>query len=216
MRASTTSAFPSRSLLTGLALCALLAGCASQSTPASYQSGRSDTENDAQNSARAQHTHAASQLQFGFGKDAVAEQPRTADQQLIESRQVRELVEPRTFLGTVSCSPTDALCVPLRTTLTTAPSGVWRMRIEAADRSAPTHATSGCWYQVGSQPNRIILQLSNEAILAELSFLNNNQMKVQTFNQQRPTLETLLSRQADIDPISELDDRPAPECHRAQ
>lgn len=215
MRASTSPAFSRRTLFTGLALCALLAGCASQSTPSSYKSSRSDTENDAQNSARAQNNHAASQLQFGFGKDAVAE-PRTADQQLIESRQVRELIEPRTFLGTISCSPTDEHCVPLRTTLTTAPSGVWRMRIEAADRSAPTHATGGCWYQVGSHPNRIILQLGNEATLAELSFVNNNQMKVHAFNQQRPTLETLLSRQADLDPISEMDDRAAPQCNRPQ
>ncbi|MCQ9615526.1 hypothetical protein L1889_01325 [Paenalcaligenes niemegkensis] len=199
--------------VTTLILGVLVAGCAQQPVAPSPNAARDSTITDAQNKARGRdQTLASSQVQVGFGENAKAEHERTVDRAVIESRQVRELLEARTFLGTIACSDSNVHCVPLRTTLTTAPSGIWRMKIEPVGGSAEVQHAAGCWHPVGTEPTRIILQTRDDVTVAELSFLNDRQMRVNTFNQVRPTLETLLSRQADIDPIPELDNAPAPVC----
>lgn len=198
----------------------LMVGCAQNPMAPDYNDAniaRDSTITDAQNKARGrEQAKAASQIQMGFGDNAKAEVAQTADQAVIEARQIRELLEARTFLGTISCPSTNVHCTPQRTTLTTAPSGVWRMKLEAVDDSAQAHHLTGCWYPVGTAPTRIILQTSDEVSIAELSFLNDQQLRVHSFNQVRPTLETFLRRQANIEPIPELDNTPAPQCHSAQ
>lgn len=204
---------------TALILWVLATGCAQSPATADYSStgaARDSTLSDARHKAQGrEQLRATSQIQMGFGDNTKIESAPSTDQAVIESRQVRELLEARTFLGTISCPSSAAThCVPQRTTLTTAPSGVWRMKLEAADgNTLQAHHATGCWYPVGSEPTRIILQTNNEVSIAELSFVNDQQLRVHSFNQVRPTLETYLRRQANIDPISELDGHPAPNCN---
>ncbi|HLS43697.1 MAG TPA: hypothetical protein VK026_10515 [Paenalcaligenes sp.] len=199
---------------TALMLGILAAGCAQQPVSSSDSNiARDSTLSDAQNKARGrEHARATSQIQMGFGDNAQVEAEQTVDQAIIEARQVRELIEPQTFLGTITCPSSNSLCVPQRTTLTTAPSGVWRMKLEAVDASAATHHFTGCWYPVGTEPTRIILQSSEGVSVAELSFVNAQQLRVHSFNQVRPTLDTYLRQQAIIEAIPELDNTPAPVC----
>lgn len=213
------------SLVVGMAL---LAGCAQQQRPAGYYDTPHDsTLADAQQQAQGRRgARAPSQLQIGFGETEAerAEQRAQAaapsgtvraDASAAESMNVRPLLEPKTFLGTLPCVNASANCPAMRMTLTLAPSGEWRARtvpVNAATDNS-TIVQQGCWDVTGTDPLRIVLKPQGQESSTSLSFVNDNVLRVVMYNDIRPTLDYHLTRQADIDPIDELADRPALNCN---
>lgn len=195
--------------ISALLLAGVLAGCAQ--SPVSDASGRSSTLTDAQEKARGQRdpikSTNSSQLSIGFGDKNVS---TTAP--LLPSGGIREIYEARTFLGTIPCSSTQPNCSPVRFTVTLSPAGVWRMRATETQANQATATAQGCWHQIGSDPTRILLETSQQTVLADLSFVHDQQLRVNVFNYVRPTLETHLSRQQDIDGIDELQSQTGPTC----
>lgn len=195
--------------LAGVVLAALvLGGCAQQQKPGYYDTPHDSTMSDAQNQAQGRHaTRAPSQIQLGFGSDA-ADKAKAAQEAAAEKAPVaaRPLAEPKTFLGTVPCLLNTAGCSATRVTLTLAPDGQWRSRTVALDApdAKNTVTQHGCWNVIGTQPLRIVLQLPNEATKANLTFVNDNVLRINTINDVKPTLDHRLTRQADIDPIDEI------------
>lgn len=210
---SFSTVFPLRSLT--LLSVVLLAACAQAPVQPSPNEGRGSTQKDALRQAQGSSTaRAPSQINLGFGNQeglhtitpARAEQPAA-----MVDRSVPELAEPKTFLGTLSCPPQGGACEPYKISVTLAPAGQWRLRATPLG-AGEEHRMSGCWVPIGTQPTRIALLANNDSTLADLSFVNNNVLRINTFNQQRPTLESHLTRQADIDPVSELDGQANPTC----
>src|SRR5690625_196118 len=200
-------------------LCALLglASCAQSPNQSSHEpQPRARSYSDAMDHVRGRGSvHAPSQIQIGSDDlDSKAQQSqKSQDQEIIESREVRELLEPRTFLGTIPCPPGDPSCQPLRVSVTFAPAGMWRLQAQnAADSASTEHYAQGCWYRTGAEPTRIALISMQDTVVGDFTFKNDRQLNVNRFNQYQPVLETSLTRQRDIDPIEALDDEAAPEC----
>src|SRR5690606_32925475 len=124
-----------------------------------------------------------SQIQLGFGSDAAAK-AKAAQEAAAEKAPVaaRPLAEPKTFLGTVPCLLNTAGCSATRVTLTLAPDGQWRSRTVVLDEpdAKNTITQQGCWNVIGTQPLRILLQLPNEATKANLTFVNDNVLRINT------------------------------------
>lgn len=205
---------------------ALLAGCAQQQSAGYYDTPHDTTLSDARQTAQGRRgARAPSQLQFGFGE---TETSRAAQQQaqavpvadaghgdaaLTGSQKVRPLMEAKTFLGTVPCVNADTNCPALRITLTLAPSGEWRARTVPVDASASNPIIQqGCWDVTGTDPLRIVMQAQDQESKTSLTFVNDNVLRIGMYNDMRPILDYHLTRQADIDPIDELADRPALTC----
>lgn len=193
---------------------ALLAACSQTSGNAGAERSRASSYSDALDHVRGRGSiHAPAQIQVGLGeKEAPEHGAESQDRALIEAREVRELLEPRTFLGTIPCPNADANCQPIRVSVTFAPAGIWRLRAANAQGSGTEHYAQGCWYRIGSEPTRIALVTAQDTIVGDFSFLHDRQLRVNSFNQYQPLLETRLTRQRDIDPVDELDDQAAPQC----
>lgn len=194
-----------------------LAGCAQQKTAGYYNTPHDNTESDAQSQAQGRYTaRAPSQIQLGFGANQENKQPPTAQAQAAEDLAVkaRALSEPKTFLGTVPCLVSNNACSATRVTLTMAPGGQWRSRTVALDGpdAKNTVVQQGCWDVIGTQPLRILLQMKNDVVKANLTFVNDNVLRINAINEIQPTLEYRLTRQQDIDPIDELASQPALQC----
>ncbi|KAA0890672.1 hypothetical protein [Pusillimonas sp. ANT_WB101] len=220
-----SSTFSLRSLLSRkvlvLPLMAMaLAGCAQLSAPGYYDTPRDSTQSDARIQAQGRSKgEPPSQLRFGFGADAkspdeAAQMQREA--QIASARvPARPLAEAKTYLGTVPClNEKNMACPASRITLTLAPTGEWRARsISVTDASAGgTRLEQGCWEVIGSRPLRIMLRINKEGSKADLSFVNDNVLRINSLDGAQPTLDYHLTRQADVDPIKELADRPALSC----
>lgn len=197
-----------------------LAGCAAQQETGHYQPASESTLSDAQTQARGRSTSLApSQLQLGFGDDAprresqaVATEAQQADQAAIAA-QVRPLREAKTFLGTLPCLMGGA-CEASRVTLTLAPNGQWRARLQPLSANASTSAQQGCWEVTGTEPWRIRLSPgSSESSTASFTFVNDNLLRVNSVNDHQPLLDYHLTRQADIDGIDELGSAQGPACN---
>ncbi|NYT84188.1 copper resistance protein NlpE N-terminal domain-containing protein [Pollutimonas harenae] len=204
--------------LWGAALLALvLAGCAQQKPAGYYAVQHDSTAADAQQAAQGRNTtRAPSQIQLGFGenqaaKPVAAEAAATQNEPVIKAR---PLAEARTFLGTVPCLSADTGCSATRITLTLAPSGEWRSRTVFLDRPDAQNniAQQGCWDVIGTQPLRIILQQKNGASRANLTFINDNVLRINMINDIQPRLEHRLTRQADVDGIKEITDKTPLQC----
>jgi len=204
--------------IAGAALLALVvAGCAQQQ-PAGYYSVQHDTTAaDAQQNAQGRDgARAPSQIQLGFGNNQPA-RPIAAEQAAQQEEPVikaRPLAEARTFLGTVPCLSAEAGCSATRITLTLAPSGEWRSRTVFLDNPDPANniAQQGCWDVIGTRPLRIILVQKNEASMANLTFLNDNVLRINMINDIQPRLEHRLTRQADVDGIDEITNKTPLQC----
>src|SRR5690625_2121826 len=86
---------------------------------------------------------ARSQTQSGSG-NLDPKEHKSQDQEVIESREVRELLEPRTFLGTIPCPSGDRSCQPIRVSVTFSPAGMWRLQAQsAADSTVTKHHAQG-------------------------------------------------------------------------
>jgi len=106
-------------------------------------------------------------------------------------------------------------CDAARFVVTLAPSGEWRSRtlLLVGDQSGQTLLDQGCWDVIGTEPLRIaLLQPNRSTAMADLSFVNGNTLRVSMLNGTQPMLEHRLTRQADLDPIDELKDRPTLTC----
>lgn len=207
-------------LLAALAVLALLAGCAQpQQSAVRYDSSRENTRLDAESYAMGTTPRNASQIQLGFGQTAPAEERQappqaTAGEEPQRPALPRPLAEARSFLGTVPC-PAGMACEASRFVVTLAPSGEWRARttLLAGNRASQTLVEQGCWNVIGDPPLRIaLLQTDQGTAKADLSFINSNTLRVHALNGVQPVLEHRLTRQADIDPIDELRERPALKC----
>lgn len=215
-----TSAGLSLKLFAPLALVGLLAGCAQpQESAQRYDTSRENTQRDAQAHVLGEHPRAPSQIQLGFGETGeatpVAQAGETAAAQAESASALpRPLAEARSFLGTVPC-PSGMTCEAARFMVTLAPSGEWRARTQllVGDQTRQPLLDQGCWDVIGVEPLRIALMQPNEgSAMADLTFVNGNTMRVNMLNGTQPVLEHRLSRQADLDPIDELRDRPAISC----
>jgi hypothetical protein len=208
---------PAASTAATLMLALLVAGCAQQQDPGFYTGHHDSTMADAELQAQGRSgARAASQIQLGFGetgenKNGQAQQPETA----LPTTLARPLSEARTFLGTVPCAGPGGGCSANRVTLTFAPSGEWRARtvILGATTAANDIIEQGCWSVSGLQPLRVLLQLKNENTKANLTFVNDNVLRVNTINELEPTLDYHLTRQADVDPIDELGVQTTLQCN---
>lgn len=203
-------------LIAGLALLAL-AGCAQQASQPSPDMYRDSTQSDARHQAQGRSTAQASpQLVMGFGENAKSARQTPAETSAVAATsRARALTEPRTFLGTIPCITTDRACAPSRITLTLAPAGQWRARTVSVDNARPGAAPSaqqGCWTIVGTQPLRIALQTTDESSLATLAFVNDNVLRIVRYQDVTPTLDYSLTRQADIDPIDEIQSQKPLNC----
>lgn len=197
-----------------------LAGCAQLGAPGYYDTPRDSTQSDARGQAQGRSSAAApSQLRFGFGQDAqspdeTARQQRNAE--LAAARvPARPITEAKTFLGTVPCLKEEGTACPAsRITLTLAPTGEWRARSVAPDDAGAQgpRLEQGCWEVIGTRPLRIMLRINEEASKASLTFVNDNVLRINALDGAQPLLDYHLTRQADIDPINELADRPALSC----
>jgi len=208
------------SRILGLVALLAVAGCAQQQT--AQQRVQESTLTDAQAQAQGRaNSHRPSQIQLGFGEDdtrqsqtqAPASEAQQADKAAIAT-QTRPLREAKTFLGTLPCL-LGGSCEASRTTLTLAPNGQWRARSQPLMAGTSPSATTqhGCWEVIGVQPWRIRLRtIESESSAASLTFVNDNVLRVNSVNDHQPMLEYHLTRQADIDGITELDSATAPVC----
>ncbi|MFT0851728.1 hypothetical protein VRY85_13220 [Achromobacter sp. F4_2707] len=217
---STSSAIAACKTLGSLAVLLTLAACATpDESAARYDTTRENTQLDAQNQGMGPGPRAASQIQLGFGGTGpVSAAPQAAvvteGEQPLAAAQPRPLAEARSFLGTVPC-PAGLSCEAARFAVTLAPSGEWRSRTVLLTNNQPgqTLVDQGCWNVIGSEPLRIVLaQPDQGGTMADLTFLNGNTLRVNMLHGSQPVLEHRLSRQADIDPIDELQGKPAISC----
>lgn len=194
----------------------LLSACAQNPSQNDPQAGRGNTQSDALKTAQGRDTaRASSQLQFGLNEKQA---PASLAAPAAEPAQatIPELNEAKTFLGTLPCLGGGA-CQVQKLTVTLAPNGLWRLRAQAIgsqgqDQSAASFISLGCWESTAASPRRIILLNQQDSVVADLGFTSKNTIQVHSYNQQQPTLSTSLTRQADVDPISELDNTPVPAC----
>lgn len=205
---------PRSKALGAAALALFLAGCAQQQPAGYYDVQRDTTSADARQQAQGRNSaQAPSQIQLGFGDNQparpIGQQPQEAEPVI----KARPLAEPRTFLGTVPCLNNDSSCSATRITLTLAPSGEWRSRTVFLDAPGQNNiAQQGCWDVIGAQPLRIMLRLGNQAGMANLTFVNDNVLRINMINDIRPMLDHHLTRQADIDAIDEIDIKTPLQC----
>lgn len=195
-----------------LATALLAAGCAQN--PTNDGGTRASTLTDAQDHARGgrDRGHASSQWALGFGDKKTQSTAQSEQSEKKANREVPELVNPQTFLGTIACAPSNANCVPIRLLITLHPDGVWKLRANDTKQSRSPVVDQGCWHKIGSNPNRIILQTQNDTVLGDMSFTNPNQLRINVFNYLTPTLETHLSRQPEVDSVTELENQTGPIC----
>lgn len=220
-------------LVMALGALLVLGACAQQSEPNYYEISRANTQTDARHRAQGNNGSVApSQLQIGFGdtnQTQTKNQPAQVQAQTqdlaatgaTEPNQAlaavsyqnlpRNLADTRTYLGTVSCGEA---CGVQRMTLTVSPNGQWRARNN--DLSGQLNDTQmGCWVLTNDDPVRINLK-TKDHIYATLEFTQNNIMKLVRLNGQQPLLQSNLTRQADVDPIAELNQKSAENCSTHQ
>lgn len=203
----------------GAAILALaLAGCAQQRPAGYYSTPHDSTEADAEQQAQGRTgARAPAQIQLGFGgtqgAKAQTKQAAAATEQAVVK--ARPLAEAKTFLGTIPCLSGDRACSATRLTLTLAPTGEWRSRTVFLDTPTAGHnlVEQGCWDVIGTQPLRVVLKLGNDASKGNFTFINDNVLRVNTINDIRPTLEHRLTRQPDIDGITEIVSKTPLQCN---
>ena len=123
--------------------------------------------------------------------------------------------EPQTFSGTLPCFHPEMKCSAQRITLSLAPNGRWRARAAYLDQNiqnGAVQADQGCWRGTLTNPPRIVLLNPKGDVRTELSLNTGNNLRLISLNGEIPNLTYTLSRQPDLDPISELDKKAAPNC----
>ena len=216
-----------------------ITGCAQTSQPGYYNPPPASTTKDAIEFAEggvSQRTvHAPAQIQIKLRGDQQAQaktgtQPQTSPDSLTEqgraqleqevqadhSPQNLLIPKPVTFFGTLPCFHQDMQCTAQQVTLTLAPNGRWRARVaylENQQASGKSMTDQGCWRSIAMQQPRIILMDADRNVRAELSMTSSETLRLRSMDGQTPNLTYTLSKQPDLDPISELDKEPAPNCN---
>lgn len=200
---------------------AVITGCAQQQqNPNYYTVAHDTTESDALQQAQGSSgVQAPSQIQLGFGDQQQKKKGQAPDPQAKAQANLREATRPlmqaRTFLGTLPCINKTASCSANRITLTVAPTGEWRARTEVLGPDGKPNGKAsqqGCWSVAGIKPLKILLQLKNDNTKASLTFVNDNVLRIDSFNGVRPNLDYHMTRQADVDAINELSGLPTLKC----
>ena len=125
------------------------------------------------------------------------------------------LPEPQTFSGTLPCFHPDMKCSAQRITLSLAPNGRWRARAAYLDQNSqngPVQLDQGCWRGALMDPPRLTLLNAKGGVRAEMAMTTGNNLRLISLNGENPNLTYTLTRQPDLDVISELDKKPAPNC----
>ena len=134
----------------------------------------------------------------------------------VPSVQSQLIPEAQTFTGTVPCFHSEMRCTAQRITLTLAPNGRWRARAAYLERTSSdggAQIEQGCWRAVLMAQPRIVILTSQGNVRADLTVVSaGNALQLGSINGQVPNLLYTLSRQPDMDPIDELNGRPAPNC----
>ncbi|OZI77426.1 hypothetical protein [Bordetella genomosp. 12] len=220
---------------------ALMAGCAQQRSEGYYNPPAASTVTDAQAQAQAAGyrtvVNAPSQLQIELkprqpGRQQAVQQATADNEQGVAAPSydssaaavapanvttaARELVpQAQTFQGTLPCLHADMNCSAQLVTLTLAPTGQWRARISYLNghpnAGKPTFE-QGCWDALHERPPRILLMDASGNVRADFTVPANNTLRVRAVNGHMPNLNYTLTRQPDLDPVSELDKQPAPRC----
>ena len=123
--------------------------------------------------------------------------------------------EPQTFSGTLPCFHPEMKCSAQRITLSLAPNGRWRARAAYLDQNSqngPVQLDQGCWRGTLMSPPRLTLLNTQGGVRAEMAMTSGNNLRLISLNGENPNLTYTLSRQPDLDVISELDKKPAPNC----
>lgn len=126
--------------------------------------------------------------------------------------------QAQTYLGTLPCLTPGVNCAPTRMTLTLAPNGRWRARSETLPGAGTQPAQvkpaleQGCWDATTVRPIRVMLTDGQGATRADF-VVQNNALRVRSVNGQTPNLDYFMTRQPDLDPISELDASAPPSCN---
>ena len=123
--------------------------------------------------------------------------------------------EPQTFSGTLPCFHPEMKCSAQRITLSLAPNGRWRARAAYLDQNTqngPVQLDQGCWRGALMNPPRLTLLNTQGGVRAEMSMTSGNNLRLISLNGENPNLTYTLTRQPDLDVISELDKKPAPNC----
>jgi hypothetical protein len=215
----------------------LLAGCAQMQQqmqqPGYYKPAAASSTTDAIENAEGpygtQTIRAPSQIQIGLnrGGDA-APIPGTSKQTgqsvtrsaqsaaaAADSLQASLFPEPLTFAGTLPCFHPEMKCSAQRITITLAPNSRWRARASYLEQSAQSGtplADQGCWRVIPQAVPRIILLNPSGNVRAELALSSTNVLRLVSINGDSVNLAYTLTRQPDLDPISELDKKTTPTC----
>ncbi len=123
--------------------------------------------------------------------------------------------DPQTFSGTLPCFHPEMKCSAQRITLSLAPNGRWRARaayLDQNNQNGPVQADQGCWRTTPMNPPRVMLLNAQGDARAEFSMPSGNTLRLISMNGESPNLTYTLSRQPDLDPISELDKQPPANC----
>lgn len=123
--------------------------------------------------------------------------------------------EPQTFSGTLPCFHPEMKCSAQRITLSLAPNGRWRARAAYLDQNSQNGSVQvdqGCWRGNMMNPPRVVLLNAQGNVRAELAMPSGNSLRLISMNGENPNLTYTLSRQPDLDAISELNKTPAPNC----
>ena len=213
--------------ITALIFVSVLAtGCVNMTAPGYYDppkpSSTQDAVMNAEGAGMRQVVVAPSQIQVGWKTGNGVDQLTPAGQAAIESDVAADeplpglITKPETFLGNLPCFGSGMNCATQRVVVTLAPNGRWRSRITYLDQqqqlSGKPSVAQGCWRSTLSKPPSLLLLDAQKNVRTELRMTANNVLQVVTIDGNSPSLTYTLSRQPDLDPISELDQTTAPVC----
>lgn len=122
--------------------------------------------------------------------------------------------QPQTYAGTLPCLASGMNCSGQKMVLTLAPNGRWRARLAFVDMAGATGKPTveqGCWDATTARPIRVLLTDTKGNTRADFESMGN-MLRVRSMDGQTPNLNYSLTRQPDLDPISELSSAAAPNC----
>jgi len=214
----------------------LLTACAQMQQPGYYNLPAASSATDAQAQAEAAYATQAvrppNQIQIGLNSSVPSQQPATATPSAgvnsvssasggnttaeapTDGLRSELIPEPQTFAGTLPCFHPEMKCVAQRVTITMAPNGRWRARAAYLGQNNKTSqlADQGCWRATAQAVPRIVLLNGQGNVRAELAMTSTNVLRLISINGDMPNLTYTLTRQPDLDPISELNNQTSPNC----
>jgi len=199
----------------GLIIClaALASACTgAQRDPAYYDVPTGNSAADAARQARNTHhrsvVSAPSQIQYALNEQA--------EQATEAGAHTHIVAQPQTYLGTLPCFRRERHCAAQRVTLTLAPNGRWRARVDLLGAGVQSAGVveQGCWRAIPGRPVRLLLIEHADNVRAELLMVQSNMLRVRTVNGTALSLDYNLTGQRDLDPIDAVFEAPTPVCNQ--